>query len=147
MAQTPHPTATGSSGPDLASARQLWATDGGNNHTGWGDPDSDELLAQAAYELDPNKMADELNDQDTILTQAAVVLPLYQRPDVLVVAGEYVNVRDNVAGGLSYNAQQWGLAGTTVPLSPSPAASPAASSPATSSPATSSPTAASPSAS
>ena len=123
-----------SSGPDLASARQLWATDGGNNHTGWGDPDSDELLAQAAYELDPNKMADELNDQDTILTQAAVVLPLYQRPDVLVVAGEYVNVRDNVAGGLSYNAQQWGLAGTTVPLSPSPAASPAASSPATSSP-------------
>jgi peptide/nickel transport system substrate-binding protein len=112
-----------SAGPELVAARQMWATDGGNNHTGWGDPDSDELLAQAAYELDPSKMADELNDQDVILTQAAVVLPLYQRPDVLVVAGEYVNVRDNVAGWLSYNAQQWGLAGTAVPLSPSPAAS------------------------
>lgn len=131
------------SGPELASASQLWATDGGNNHTGWGDPDSDELLSKAASELDPNKMANDLNNQDTILTQAAVVLPLYQRPDVLVMKGEYVNVRDNVAGELSYNAQQWGLAGTAVPLSPSSAgASPDAPAPDTSSP-TATPSAAS----
>lgn len=98
------------------AGRDLWAADGGNNHTGWGDPDSDALLRQVAREFDPQRTADELNQQDVILTQAAVVLPLYQKPDLLVLSGEYVNVRDNVPGGISYNAQQWGTAGAA-PLS------------------------------
>ena len=102
----------------------MWAADGGNNHTGWADPDSDALLKQVAGELDPQRMVEELNQQDAILTEAAVVLPLYQRPSLLAVGGDYVNVRDNVAAGLSYNAQQWGLAGASVPLSsPSPSGS------------------------
>ena len=80
-----------------------------------------------AHELDPQRLTDELNQQDAILTRAAVVLPLYQRPDLLAVAGDYVNVRDNIAGYLSYNAQQWGLAGTAVPLLPSASPSPSSS--------------------
>jgi peptide/nickel transport system substrate-binding protein len=92
-------------------AREMWAADGGSNHTGWGDRDSDALLKQVTHELDPQRMAQELNQQDVILTEAAVVLPLYQRPGLLALAGDYVNVRDNMAGYLSYNAQQWGLAG------------------------------------
>jgi peptide/nickel transport system substrate-binding protein len=106
------------SGPGLGTPREMWAADGGGNHTGWGDPDSDALLKQVARELDPQRRTDELNRQDAILTQAAVVLPLYQRPGLLALSGNYVNVRDNLAAGLSYNTQQWGLAGPT-PLTPS----------------------------
>lgn len=102
-------------GPGLGAARDMWASDGGGNHTGWGDPDSDGLLRQVVRELDPQRRADELNQQDVILTEAAVVLPLYQRGTLLALSGDYVNVRANVAGGLSYNAQQWGLAGSAVP--------------------------------
>jgi peptide/nickel transport system substrate-binding protein len=108
--------------PGLGSARDMWATGGGANHTGWGDADSDALLTQVSAELDPQARATELNKQDAILTQAAVVLPLYQRPGLLALSGDYINVRVNVAGGLSYNAQQWGLAGSAVPLKPSPSA-------------------------
>jgi peptide/nickel transport system substrate-binding protein len=96
-------------GPGLGTPLQMWATDGGGNHTGWGDPDSDALLKQISGELDPQRRADELNRQDAILTQAAVVLPLYQRPGLLALSGDYVNIRENVAAGPSYNAQQWGL--------------------------------------
>ncbi|HKT00287.1 MAG TPA: ABC transporter family substrate-binding protein [Rugosimonospora sp.] len=104
-------------GAASAAARDLWSSAGTANHTGWGDPDSDALLKQVAQELDPQRMADELNQQDGILTQAAVVLPLYQRPVLLALSGDYVNVRANAPAYLSYNAQQWGLAG------PSPLAS------------------------
>jgi peptide/nickel transport system substrate-binding protein len=98
-----------SSVPGLGTPREMWATGGGSNHTGWSDPDSDTLLKQAAHELDPARRADELNRQDAILTQAAVVLPLYQRPGLLALSGSYVNVRNNIPAGLSYNSQQWGL--------------------------------------
>jgi peptide/nickel transport system substrate-binding protein len=98
-------------GPLLGADRQLWASDGGSNRTGWGDPDSDALLRRAAQELDERRRYDELNQQDEILTRAAVVLPLYQKPVLLALDGGFVNVRANPYGYLSYDAQQWGVRG------------------------------------
>jgi peptide/nickel transport system substrate-binding protein len=96
--------------PLLGGARDQWASDGVANHTGWGDPQSDALLKQAARELDPQRLHDELNQQDEILTKAAVVLPLYLKPELLALRGDYVNVRDDPGGVLSYDAQLWGVA-------------------------------------
>ena len=59
--------------------------------------------------LDLKKQIDLLNQQDEILTKAAVVLPLYDKPNLQVVTNDYVNIRDNNAGSyFTYNNQLWG---------------------------------------
>lgn len=98
-----------SSSPLLSGNQALWKTGGGNNFTQWGDPQSDQLLAQMARSLDQQKGIDLLNQQDEILTKAAVVLPLYDKPNLQVVTNDYVNIRDNNAGSyFTYNSEQWG---------------------------------------
>jgi peptide/nickel transport system substrate-binding protein len=40
----------------------------------------------------------------------AVVLPLFQKPTLLVVASNMVNIRDNATNqGPAYNVQEWGI--------------------------------------
>jgi peptide/nickel transport system substrate-binding protein len=95
--------------PLLSGNQDLWKTGGGNNFTQWGDPSSDQLLAQMTKSLDLKKQIDLLNQQDEILTKAAVVLPLYDKPNLQVVTNDYVNIRDNNAGSyFTYNNQLWG---------------------------------------
>lgn len=97
------------SSPLLAANQDLWKTKGGNNFTQWGDAQSDQLLSQMATTLDHSKMVDLLHQQDEILTKAAVVLPLYDKPNLQVITSDFVNIRDNNAGSyFSYNCQQWG---------------------------------------
>jgi peptide/nickel transport system substrate-binding protein len=99
--------------PLLSANHDLWFKDAGNNFTNWSDPQSDQLLDQMAQELDPQKQADLLNQQDTILTKAFVDLPLYQKPNLNVATNQYINIRDNNAGSyFTYNTQQWGLTAT-----------------------------------
>jgi peptide/nickel transport system substrate-binding protein len=98
-----------SSSPLLAGNQDLWKTGGGNNFTQWGDPQSDQLLAQMTKSLDRDKQVQLLNQQDEILTKAAVVLPLYDKPNLQVVTNNFVNIRDDNAGSYyTYNSQQWG---------------------------------------
>jgi peptide/nickel transport system substrate-binding protein len=88
----------------------LWKTGGGNNFTQWGDASVDELLKQSATELDPVKMVATQNQADEAITKAAVVLPLYDKPNLNVVTDQYVNIRDNNSGSyFTYNIQQWGV--------------------------------------
>jgi peptide/nickel transport system substrate-binding protein len=95
--------------PLLTPSKDLWKTGGGNNKTGWGDPQSDALLDKMSQELDDTKLRDELNQQDEIMTKAAVVLPLYQKPNLLALSTDYTNIRDNNAGSyVSYNIENWG---------------------------------------
>jgi peptide/nickel transport system substrate-binding protein len=105
----------GWSASPLKSANvDLWETGGGNNFTQWGDPQADTLLKQSATELDAKKQADEQNQADEIITKAAVVLPLWQKPNLQVATSDYVNIRDNNAGSyFTYNSQQWGLKATS----------------------------------
>jgi peptide/nickel transport system substrate-binding protein len=96
--------------PLKSTNQDLWKTGGGNNFTQWGDPKSDELLVQMATELDSKKVIDLLNQQDEILTKAAVVLSLFQKPNMQVTTKDYVNVRDNNSGSyFTYNTQEWGV--------------------------------------
>ncbi len=88
----------------------LWKTGGGNNFTQWGDPSVDKLLKQSATELDAKKATDQQNQADETITKAAVVLPLYSKPNLQVVTNKFVNIRDNNSGSyFTYNTQLWGV--------------------------------------
>ena len=96
--------------PLLSPNADLWKTGGGNNFTQWGDASSDKLLADMTKELDLNKQIQMLNDQDVILTKAAVVMPITDKPNAMAVSDTYVNIRDNTAGSyFTYNTQSWGV--------------------------------------
>jgi peptide/nickel transport system substrate-binding protein len=87
-----------------------WTTGSGNNTTNWGDSQVDQLMKQSATELDQQKVYDLQNQADEILTKAAVVLPLYTKPNIEVSTDQFVNIRDDNSGSyFTYNSQQWGL--------------------------------------
>ena len=57
-----------------------------------------------------SKAATLLNQADSIMTKAAYVLPLYQKPTFLAVQNRFVNMRDNATNvGPAYNTGDWGL--------------------------------------
>jgi peptide/nickel transport system substrate-binding protein len=89
---------------------ERWRAGSAANSTGWQDAGAEALLDRAAVELDDARLRGLLNRHDELLTAAAVVLPLYQRPHLLALVGGFVNLRANAAGGLfTYNAQEWGV--------------------------------------
>jgi len=98
-----------SGNPLLSSNKDLWTTGAGNNKLGWGDPESDRILAEMAKTLDSAKQRQLLNQQDEIMTKAAVVLPLFAKPNLLALSSDYINIRDNNQGSyVTYNVENWG---------------------------------------
>jgi peptide/nickel transport system substrate-binding protein len=87
-----------------------WRADGPDNPTGWRSADADALLDRAAAELDDTRQRSLINRQDEIMTTAAVVLPLFQRPHLFAVSGAVVNIRASAAGGLLTANAGWGSA-------------------------------------
>jgi oligopeptide transport system substrate-binding protein len=55
----------------------MFLTDGGNNNTGWSDPDYDQLIRNAAKEQDPDKRFAMLQDAEAILIEQQPIMPLY----------------------------------------------------------------------
>jgi peptide/nickel transport system substrate-binding protein len=99
-----------SSNPQLTPDVALWHSNSGNNFTNWSSPQSDTLLDQVATELDLQKQADLLNQQNAILAKAYVDLAIYRKPNLQVTTSAYTNIRDDNAGSyFTYNTQQWGL--------------------------------------
>jgi ABC-type transport system substrate-binding protein len=95
--------------PYLGEASDLWSGTNAPFTLGTFQAASDAKLAQLAAEPDPAKQATLLNQQDAILTQAAVDLPLYARPTVFAAGSAFVGIRGNDFAGFTYNAQDWGL--------------------------------------
>ena len=96
--------------PLLAGNKDLWHSTGGNNKNGYSDPESDRLLTEMAKTLDDTKLRQLLNQQDEIMTKAAVVLPLFAKPNILALSADYINIRDNNAGSyVTYNVENWGV--------------------------------------
>lgn len=62
---------------DASTFLEPWRTDDGNNFTGWSSPDYDALLFAAARNLDPSSRAQQLSKAETLLLDAAPVIPLY----------------------------------------------------------------------
>ncbi|WP_106398188.1 ABC transporter family substrate-binding protein [Actinocorallia populi] len=80
---TPFPVA------DMAS---VFVRGGGQNFTGAGSARLDGLLARAARELDAERGAVLVGRADELLWEQAAVIPLYQRPQLVVLDRDLVNV-------------------------------------------------------
>jgi oligopeptide transport system substrate-binding protein len=63
--------------PDPASFLEVYVKNGGNNWTGWSDPDYDRLIAEAAHTLDPVRRFEAFQQAEAILLEQAPIAPLY----------------------------------------------------------------------
>ncbi|GAB2807226.1 ABC transporter family substrate-binding protein [Actinocorallia aurea] len=80
-------------GPFPASLMaSVFTSDGGQNFTGAGDGQVDDLLAKAGRSLDPAKSRELLDEADARLWGLATVLPLYQRPQLVAVDARLANI-------------------------------------------------------
>jgi len=84
---------------DASTFLDVWRGAGGNNHTGWSSADYDALLAAAARTAAPAGRAGLLQRAETLLLDAAPVIPLYFNTHVFLlrpsVHGWYPNVLDH----------------------------------------------------
>lgn len=84
---------------DPNSFMDLWLTGGGNNETGWSNPEYDRLIAQAAATTDPKERLEVFQKAEAILMDELPQIPIYfytrvylRRPEV---KGWYPNILDN----------------------------------------------------
>ncbi len=62
---------------DPSTFLDLWVTDGGNNRTGWANPEYDRLIAEAARELDPGRRFELFGQAEALLLQEMPIAPVY----------------------------------------------------------------------
>lgn len=62
---------------DPTTFLEMWITDGGNNNTGWGSPEFEELLGRAENTADVAKRMKILSDAETILLKDMPIIPIY----------------------------------------------------------------------
>lgn len=76
----------------------LYVTGGGNNNTGWGDPEYDRLIRDAKTELDPERRLAMLHEAETMLMERGPVMPIYYYTSRSLVRprvrGFYNNLQD-----------------------------------------------------
>lgn len=84
---------------DPNSFLDMWLTGGGNNETGWSNPEYDRLIAQAAATTDPRQRLEVFQKAEAILVDEMPEIPIYfytrvylRRPEV---KGWYPNILDN----------------------------------------------------
>lgn len=64
--------------PDPNTFLDMFITGGGNNRTGWSDPEYDELISEATRETDPAKRFEILRNAEQILIpEESVICPIY----------------------------------------------------------------------
>ena len=67
-------------------------------------------MEEGARTLDAEKARDLFNRADEIMTREAYNLALFQKPVLLAVYSDFVNIRNNAtAAGPTYNMSEWGL--------------------------------------
>lgn len=98
-------------GPFPASgAYQLWTPKGGGDYDGFNNATATDDFNKAAASTDPAQALDLLNAADQLLTNDAVVLPMFQKPTFLAVNNNVVGIRDNATNaGPAYSQKGWGL--------------------------------------
>jgi ABC-type oligopeptide transport system substrate-binding subunit len=95
--------------PDPNTFLDMFVTDGGNNRTGWSDPDYDRLIAEAAAELDPARRHAILREAEGILVcREMPVCPLYFYVGIqLYDAARLGGIRGNVLDEHPLKAMFW----------------------------------------
>lgn len=93
------------------TAKDLWATKSPQNYAKHSNAEYDKIAEEAAVSTDEAKLAELNNQAVKILTEDAVVLPLFQRANMIAVSSDFVNIRNNgTSTGPTYNTQEWGTA-------------------------------------
>jgi len=83
--------------PDPDNFMKLFTSNSGNNHGRWKSPRYDQLLEQAAQELDSKKRARLYDEAQKLLTEIdAAIVPLYWKSEATVLNPKFV--------GLEYNS-------------------------------------------
>jgi len=83
--------------PDPDNFMKLFTSNSGNNHGRWKNPRYDQLLEQAAQELDPKKRTRLYDDAQKLLTESdAAIVPLYWKSEATLLNPKFV--------GLEYNS-------------------------------------------
>jgi peptide/nickel transport system substrate-binding protein len=91
-------------------AIQTWLSTSGSNYGFYKDAAVDKLLTEAAGNTNDAAARAQLNQADKILSAAAYVMPLYQKPTFFAFGDNAVNLRDNATlSGPPYNVQEWGF--------------------------------------
>jgi oligopeptide transport system substrate-binding protein len=70
---------------DASTFLEPWRTDSGNNHTGWGSAEYDSLLFAAARNSNPAARASQLQKAETLMLNAAPIIPLYYNTHVFLI--------------------------------------------------------------
>ncbi|MDX6201815.1 MAG: glutathione transport system substrate-binding protein [Frankiales bacterium] len=95
-------------------AIQTWLSTSGSNYGSYKDPAVDKLLTEAAGNTDDAAARAQLNQADKLLSAAAYVMPLYQKPTFFAFGDNAVNIRDNATlSGPPYNVSEWGFGHVT----------------------------------
>lgn len=84
--------------PDPNTFLDMFLTDGGNNRTGWGNPEYDRLISDAAREPDPARRLGILRRAEDLLVQQAVpIAPIYYYVGIQLYDPEKIGgIRANV---------------------------------------------------
>lgn len=91
---------------------QQWYGTGAPRSFGYSNPEVDDLLAEAAAELDDQKQVDLMNQIDRILLEDGVVMPLFQFSNMAAHPDTFANIFVNPSKyGVTMNVEQWGIAG------------------------------------
>jgi peptide/nickel transport system substrate-binding protein len=94
----------------FVQARQNWASTSASNYSKYGNKQIDGLIGKAVETADQAAAAGLLNQALEEFAAGYAVLPIYQKPTVIAVNKDVVNVRNNPTGdGPVYNAKEWGL--------------------------------------
>jgi peptide/nickel transport system substrate-binding protein len=90
--------------------KDLWSSKSGQNYNGYNNPEYDAIAEEVAKTVDEAKAIELINKADKILMADAITLPLFQKPAMVAVTKDFVNVRGNPTNaGVAYNNQEWGL--------------------------------------
>jgi oligopeptide transport system substrate-binding protein len=84
--------------PDPNTFLDMWVTDGGNNETGWSNPEYDRLIKEAARTVDPAQRLEVFQKAEAILMDEVPIIPIYVYTRVFLqqpyVKGFYPNILD-----------------------------------------------------
>ncbi len=81
---------------DPTAFLELFLTNGLNNNTGFANPDYDRLIAQSHRDTDPVARKRDFNEAETILLEAAPVIPLYFYTNPYLIAPSVQGWDDNL---------------------------------------------------
>lgn len=92
----------------VSSVRSIYQTGSSKNFGGWSSPRFDDLMKSAVVETTPERQAEIANQADQVLWDELPGLPLYQKPNVLIVRSRFSGPVVNGGGdGVFWNSQDW----------------------------------------